>query len=375
MNKLQTKFDDARAIVKECIIGREEEIDLVFLALAMKEHVLLIGPPGTGKSMLCNEVARAFEGITFSILANKYTEPDEVFGPISFKEMENDKRIRKTKGFMPEADLVFIDEIWKSSSSILNSMLTIMNERKFKQDSEWVDSQVKTIIGASNEYPIGRGYEGLWAAYDRFLLRKHVNNLSFDDRMEMAFAKSFKQAHQVLDMNDLNEAYKEIATVKFSKDVKQKLCKLFVDIDELTTCMTDRRTRKAVNAVKAQAWINGRYQVDVKDFDCLRHICWSDPKKERDVVQTLVFEMINYEIVEARKLEQEIDEILNPYEKENYTVDLTDTVVSDIRKMQDCAERAKPLGEHGKPLVQKLETAVLRMSQNVIRQPVSSEGV
>src|SRR6476620_7309453 len=153
---------------------RETVIDGTLCAVLASEHVLLLGPPGTAKSALARAIAQAFSGEYFERLLTKFSTPEELFGPISLKALERDEFSRVISGKLPEAEFAFVDEIFKANSAILNSLLTLVNERVFHDDGVPVRVPLVTMFGASNELPEGKELEAL---FDRFILRFEVNYL------------------------------------------------------------------------------------------------------------------------------------------------------------------------------------------------------
>lgn len=147
----------------------------MLLSLLCGEHSLLLGPPGVAKSQLCSRITSliARNEKMFSRLLTKFTLPEELFGPLSIQDLKLDRHHRITKGYLPEARVAFLDEIFKANSAILNSMLTILNERKFDNGTARYDIPLLIAVAASNEYPANTGE--LQALYDRFLFRMWVD--------------------------------------------------------------------------------------------------------------------------------------------------------------------------------------------------------
>ncbi|MGH7868327.1 MAG: AAA family ATPase, partial [Candidatus Dormibacteraceae bacterium] len=170
MNQLQKLRQELNAIFPE----RKEVIDGSLAAVLAGEHVLLLGPPGTAKSALVRAIAGAFGGTYFERLLTTFSTPEELFGPVSLKALEQDQFRRVVAGKLPEAEFAFIDEVFKASSAILNTLLTLANERVFHNDGAPMQVPLVSLFGASNELPDGRELEAL---LDRFLARFEVGYL------------------------------------------------------------------------------------------------------------------------------------------------------------------------------------------------------
>src|SRR3954451_25294438 len=128
---LHAKFAAARKALSAALIERDDEIDLALTALLAGEHLLLVGPPGCGKSLLLDSLLSWAGGARFAILFTKFATPEEVWGPVSLSALKADKYVRVTAGKLPEAEFAFLDEIFKASSAILNTLLKVLNERTF----------------------------------------------------------------------------------------------------------------------------------------------------------------------------------------------------------------------------------------------------
>jgi MoxR-like ATPase len=172
---LKPKLRAAIEAMQTGLVERDTEVRLLLLAALAQEHVLYIGPPGTAKSEIGRRMSRLISGPYFERLLTRFSVPEELFGPLSMRALEADQYVRQTRGYLPEAEVAFIDEIFKANSAILNTLLTILNERLFDNGSSRSGVPLLSLVGASNELPES---EELDALYDRFLVRRSVRQVS-----------------------------------------------------------------------------------------------------------------------------------------------------------------------------------------------------
>src|SRR3954451_5723653 len=163
--------------MKARFVQRDEVIDLIALAVVAGEHLFLQGPPGTAKSALIRQFARAVEGRYFEYLLTRFSEPNEIFGPIDIARLREGTVATVTTGMLPEAEFVFLDELFNANSAILNNLLTVLNERVYRRGAETHRLPLLSLFSASNHLPED---DALRALFDRFLLRCHVRNLKPD---------------------------------------------------------------------------------------------------------------------------------------------------------------------------------------------------
>ena len=174
--QLRHRLESLLARLEDGLIERRREVRLILLAALAGEHSLLLGPPGTAKSELARRLHRAFaEARYFERLLTRFSVPEELFGPLSIRALEDDRYERHTAGFLPEASIAFIDEVFKANSAILNALLTLLNEREFDNGAGRIHCPLISAIGASNEVPDD---EVAAAFFDRFLLRIPVSPVS-----------------------------------------------------------------------------------------------------------------------------------------------------------------------------------------------------
>lgn len=255
-------------------VGREEESKVVLLALLTKEHAILIGEPGTAKSALIRRAAQLLNMKCFTYLLTKYTEPAELFGPLDINALKEGKYVRITTHKLPEAEIVFLDEIFKANSAILNTLLTIMNERLFYDGYTEIKVMLWSLFGASNEVPQDPELEAL---YDRFLLRHYVRPLSEDmwrDLLKYSWSiekYGYPQSEITLDRTTLENINQLIYMVDFDA-VESKLLKIFSILESKNLHITDRRKGKALKVIAAHAILNNRLTANEEDLMALKFI-------------------------------------------------------------------------------------------------------
>jgi len=282
-------ISDTISFVEEGLVERDLEARLVVLGMISQEHVLFIGPPGTSKSEIGRRLSQLCGGPFFQRLFTRFTTPEEIFGPLSLRALENDEYIRCIDGFLPTATVAFLDEIFKANSAILNTLLTILNERKFDNGGTRVACPLKCVIGASNELPDS---EELDALLDRFLLRSYVTSVSDDGLIQILSGKI--QSTELTDVDSgisimLDEVINEISTTLDWISMGQSICILIRDLrtfirEELGIYVSDRRLVKASRLLRVSAASHGQKSVGFVDCLLLQHILWQIPE-QRDAIR------------------------------------------------------------------------------------------
>lgn len=270
------------AELNDALPERREVIAGCVAAILSRQHVLLLGAPGTAKSLTVRLLASALGGTYFERLLTKFSTPEELFGPVSLKALEQDSFRRVTAGKLPEADFAFVDEIFKANSAILNSLLSVINERIFHNDGAPVRCPLVSCFGASNELPDGKELEAL---FDRFLLRFDVGYLLRGASMRAMLADDAPESRVTvhLSMDDLRAAQAEVAAVKVTDATVDALLAVREACKAEGVVASDRRWKQALLVARAFAWLSGQHETSPEDLAFLSDSLWREPKERAKV--------------------------------------------------------------------------------------------
>lgn len=283
IGELKTKFYE-----------RDEIIEGAVCALLTSNHILVIGPPGTAKSQLSDEICSRIGGAEyFHWLLTKFTTPEEIFGSISLKGLENDEYKRITSNKLPECHIAFLDEVFKASSSILNSLLTAINERIFFNGKQKLDMPLITLFGASNELPSDQ--DELDALYDRFLLRYVVGYIEEDFRF-LKMVQDIKHDTEItkITLDELNEIQEMVKEVEVPHTLYKIVLKIRNELNNKGILLSDRRYKYAFSLIKSKAFINSRMIADEEDLKILENVLWRDPDEISEVRSVIHSSLYGY---------------------------------------------------------------------------------
>ena len=321
------------------IYEKNTEISLSLLAALAGESVILLGPPGVAKSMVARQLKTAFwDAQSFEYLMSRFSTPDEIFGPVSIQKLKtSDTYERAVEGYLPTADVVFLDEIWKAGPAIQNTLLTVINEKIFRNGNREMHLPLKLLVAASNELPAkGEGLEALW---DRFVIRIESRPIKLEKNFRAMLLEShadFSRSTGVLghadfsgstgvlghadfaDNADFSGSMGKSGSTDFS-DLKitaeeyaewaEKICKIgvkeevldaisairkslrAVNVDEAAErrniYVSDRRWKNIVRLLRTSAFMQDREEVDICDLLPIYHCLWQEPE-ERDAIRCIV---------------------------------------------------------------------------------------
>ncbi|QNK89870.1 AAA family ATPase [Sporosarcina sp. resist] len=313
------KLEEIKNALNAKFFEREEEIEGILVALLSRQHMLMIGPAGTAKSALSVEIAKIVQGTAyFQWLLTRFSTPEEVFGPLSLKDLEQGVYKRNTATKMPEANLVFLDEIFKANSAILNSLLTLINERLFYNNGTPVKVPLMSVIGASNEYP--EEGEGLEALFDRFLLRFELDYIA-DETNFVSMMKGAGQNQEMptMTMDELVQLQFFTDMVAIPDEVFEILSKIRMALRDEGIRPSDRRFKQSLSVLQAKALISQRQVVQVDDIVILENALW-ETVDQKDTVSLIVRSHAQDVVTRAiDAVQNEANEVFNSMLKDNST--------------------------------------------------------
>lgn len=294
VSDLSARLQEGARLLENRFLGKEEVIRLLFISAVAGEHVVMVGPPGTAKSALVRGFAELIDARFFDYLLTRFTEPNEIFGPVDIKAFRDGTYQRRIEGMLPTAEVAFLDEIFKANSAILNSLLTLLNARKYSHGMHTVEVPLLSLFAASNEVPTD---DALSALFDRFSLRVRV------DYLDSYHFRGLLQKGAALEAEQLEKSTPQKPVISASEllAAQRSFGKMLTGMNEefLATFkglvfqlrseginLSDRRVVKLLKLFAASAVFDGREEVNDSDLFVLRHV-WNTPEQE-DILQEIV---------------------------------------------------------------------------------------
>ncbi|MDE6193564.1 MAG: AAA family ATPase [Muribaculaceae bacterium] len=326
MKAIRDKTIEVIAGMRHGALERDEAMALSLLSAMAGESMFLLGLPGVGKSMMARRLKTAFENATvFEYLMSRFSTPDEIFGPVSISKLkDSDRYERVTTGFLPEAEVVFLDEIWKAGPAIQNSLLTVLNEKVYLNGNREMPLPLKGIIAASNELPAKD--EGLEALWDRFLIRYVVEPIekpeNFIKLLLLDSGPRFRSVFHPFSQDEYNDIRNRSSGITLQDCILDCIMQLHDKMHSRANAMdpetlevpeenaryyiSDRRWLKCVGVLKTSACLNGRNCVDYSDLLLFSHMLWNDDKDIDEIRQ------LTAETIVAAIFKNIIDEFKSP---------------------------------------------------------------
>lgn len=370
------KFDRVLSYVKNAFVGKNEIVDLLGISLIAKENAFLLGPPGTAKSAIVRHLSSCIQdGKNFEYLLTRFTEPNEIFGPFDIRRLKEGELVTNTEGMMPEASLVFLDEIFNANSAILNSLLMALNERIFRRGKETKKLPALLFVGASNLLPED---EALNALLDRFLIRIRCDYVD-TDLLEQVLLAGWKldstQADKpTITPSEIIEMQQKSKLVDLSP-IRKQYVDLVHNLRSTGIKVSDRRAVKIQNLLAASALICNRDEAIVSDLWVLKHI-W-DTEEQIEILAGIVDAVIEKDpspkahpqahynrMPNAEELMKEVEFLKAKWSAENLSFEEKNVLKDKLRYVQNRSNWVKK-SEHKQFIQNEIDQLWQLMLQTV----------
>lgn len=316
MTKMKAKLALLLEQLNHGLVDREATMKSALLSILAGENMLLIGPPGTAKSLVARRISQSFSHKNqvsattyFEYLLTKFSTPEEIFGPLSISELKADRFKRNTDGYLPSVKIAFLDEVFKASSSILNALLTIMNERIYHNGTEAVKVPLRALIAASNELPTGQ--EELSALYDRFLIRNFVDYISANKLQHLFDLSEEVEIQDPLTQEDLTWLDDTIKNITISAEIRKAILEIWEKHkdtfkEDRREVLSDRRFTKVIKLLRVSAATNDRSEVDLSDVLLLKDCLWNHPDNAKKIRKIVLEALKLHNVLGDKKNNQKI---------------------------------------------------------------------
>ena len=371
------KLNKVLDYVKHSFIGKDEVVDLLGICLVARENAFLLGPPGTAKSAIVRLLSTCIEGgKNFEYLLTRFTEPNEIFGPFDIRKLKEGELITNTEGMMPEASMIFLDEIFNANSAILNSLLLALNERTFRRGKELRKLPALMFVGASNILPED---EALNALLDRFLIRVRCGYVDTDllgDVLNKGWIleNNEEAKRPTIDPDEIRKLQAERRSISLSK-ISEAYVDAIHNLRNAGIKVSDRRAVKVQNLLAASALMSGRKEAELSDLWVLRYI-W-DTEEQMELLSGIVDKIIEKDetekrhpqayatqIPDAEELAKDVKILEEKWEDKNLTFEEQNVIKDKLRFLQNRSNWVKK-DEHKKHLQEKIDALWEKMLQTL----------
>jgi len=333
--------------IKESFVGKDEIIDLLGISLIARENIFLLGPPGTAKSALVRMLSDCIEGgKNFDYLLTRFTEPNELFGPFDIRKLREGELITNTQGMMPEASMVFLDEIFNANSAILNSLLMALNEKIFRRGKEVMKLPALMFVGASNQLPED---EALNALLDRFLVRTKCDYVHPDLLNQVLTAgrkleRATSDKHPEVTPEEIVVLQNACKSVDLAS-IHERYIEVIHSLRNTGIKVSDRRAVKLQNLIAASAVVCERDTALLSDLWVLKYI-W-DAEEQIEILAGIIDNVIEKEVTkeahpqalynkvpQPEELMQEVQQLTEQWNKETISFEEQNVIKDKLRYVQ-----------------------------------------
>lgn len=291
------RLNQVREILNNQILERKQEIDGILITIMADSSCLFLGDPGTAKTQMVKYASYLFGLVSFDILLGETTKPEQVFGPTNIPALAQGKLYTSTKGYAPECEVLFLDEVFKANGTVLNPLLWLINEKQYRNgDLGVIDCPIKAVFAASNELP---NDDSLGAFFDRLVLRyevqplKSVQNIS---KMINNFLHHPAKPQPIFNTHLFDVLRGFVKQVVIPEELITTLYNIKCQLERVhKITISDRRLNKCIRLVQAQAVLNGRLKAELSDFEILQHCLWDTPET-KSKIQSTVMSFVNTSI-------------------------------------------------------------------------------
>lgn len=379
----QAKLEQIKSEINAMFMERTELTELIMISLISKTNLLMLGNPGTAKSQFTQEIcSRITGGKYFQWMLNKTSDPSEILGTFSIKEMENDKFKRITANKLPEANIVFLDEIYKCNSPVLNQLLTIMNEHIFYNDGKVYNVPLISLIGASNEPPED---DSLKALHDRFITRINLEYVK-DNGNKKTMLQNYllkragipiSNTRTEITFDELELLQEKSKRTQVPKNIISEFIKLIGNLNRNNIIISDRRQNEALKILQSSAVLNGRDMVTLEDFKILTYVLW---EKEDDIefIQKQLSVIINPSDDEINKIRADFNSIVEAInacpdgnDKVQKAIESKNSITALITKLNKIITKYTTVGHDTSKLYQ-LRQEIMDYQTDVISKAINN---
>jgi len=289
-------------------IGRSDEVHGLILAALTGQHIELLGPPGTGKSMMIREFCSYLGASNFHWLMTPFTTPDELFGPVDIQAYQGGVYKRVVDHKLPTVEVAYLDELYKGSGSMLTTLLSVLQERIFYNNGTPVQCPLRFCVGSSNEIPAKA--DGLDALRDRFLLRYNCGYLQDVKEFDQLLRLNYVAPTVVpLAMETVKTAYSVVREFYLSEETLQSVSLVWERLGQEGVVVSDRRYKQLLDVMAAESWILNATEIIPDSLLVGKHVLWTEPDK-RNLVWQVVVSSVNPQLVKAQAIQSAAQEAM-----------------------------------------------------------------